>query len=390
MSDGFDDQTTGPSDTFTEVTQQSWFGRLKNALIGLLVALVLIPLSIGLLAWNENRAVQTARALTEGAGLVVDVAPDRIDPANQRHLVHLAGPLVVPGTLKDPVYPVAAPGAAQLLRTVEMFQWQQTETKETRNKVGGGSETVTTYKYNKDWSTTANDSKNFKQADGHLNPAFPVRTNTIVAQKGTIAAFTVDAATLSLTAPFEPLAPTTLPPGGKLSDGGIYMGADPATPAIGDLRIHFTAAHPETISVVAQQEGTSLAPYTTRNGRTLLMVKPGTVPAAAMFQEAQDDNVFMTWALRIVGVVVMLIGFILLMKPLSVFASVLPFLGDLVGLGTGLVALLLTLVLAPLVIALAWIAVRPLLGGGILLVAIAGGLLLVRAVRSRRMQPATA
>lgn len=378
------------SDSFTELTSESWFGRLKGALIGLIVAIILLPVSIGLLAWNENRAVQTARALSEGASMVVDVASDRVDPANQRRLVHVVGPLTVPGTLKDPAYPVSAPGAARLVRDVEMFQWKQTETKDTRNKVGGGTETVTTYKYAKEWSDAPQDSSRFRQPDGHANPAFSVRGHTEQAQRGTVGAYAVDAAILGQAGPLEALSPPSAPPGGKIADGGIYVGPDPASPTIGDLRIRFTVAHPDTVSVIGQQEGAGLAAYTTRNGRTLLMVKTGTVPAVAMFQEANDDNALMTWVLRVVGVVMMLIGFILLMNPLSVFASVVPFFGDLVGLGFGLVAVLLTLVVAPVTIALAWIVVRPLLGGGILVVGVVAAVLLTRALRARRHAPALA
>jgi len=56
---------------------------------------------------------------------------------------------------------------------------------------------------------------------------------------------------------------------------------------------------------------------------------------------------------------------------LSVFASVVPFLGKLVGIGTGLVSILFGMAWSLLIIALAWLFYRPLIGA-IILAAAAG------------------
>jgi hypothetical protein len=77
------------------------------------------------------------------------------------------------------------------------------------------------------------------------------------------------------------------------------------------------------------------------------------------------------------------IGFALVLSPLSVLASVIPFLGSLVGAGAGPTALVLTLALGPLTIAIAWFAVRPLMAIG----GVAAGLIaafLVSRLRSPR------
>jgi hypothetical protein len=55
----------------------------------------------------------------------------------------------------------------------------------------------------------------------------------------------------------------------------------------------------------------------------------------------------------------MMIGFALIMSPLSVLADVIPLLGDIVGAGAAIVAFLCTVALAPVVIAIAWFAYRP-------------------------------
>jgi uncharacterized membrane protein (DUF485 family) len=115
------------------------------------------------------------------------------------------------------------------------------------------------------------------------------------------------------------------------------------------------------------------------------MIQPGRVPADAMFQQAQDDNRALTWILRLVGVVVMFLGWLIIFNPLKVLADVVPFIGSIVGFGTGVLAGVLTLVFAPATIAIAWLVYRPLVGIAIL----ALGLGLAFAVsRFRRARPA--
>ena len=101
------------------------------------------------------------------------------------------------------------------------------------------------------------------------------------------------------------------------------------------------------------------------------MVRAGQVPASEMFQQAEQANTFFTWLLRVVGVVVIFFGFRMFFNPLSVLADVIPFLGSLVGFGAGLLAAVLTLVIAPAIIAVAWLAYRPVVGIGVLVVGFA-------------------
>jgi hypothetical protein len=47
----------------------------------------------------------------------------------------------------------------------------------------------------------------------------------------------------------------------KLADGGIFFGADPANPAIGDLKVKMEFAPATNVSVIAKQNGNDLSPY---------------------------------------------------------------------------------------------------------------------------------
>ena len=90
-SSSFSRGLTKMSNSFTETTSTSWFGRLRHSVGGVVIGLVLIVGMVVLLFWNEGRAVTTARSLAEGAGAVVSVGADAVDAANEGKLVHVSG-----------------------------------------------------------------------------------------------------------------------------------------------------------------------------------------------------------------------------------------------------------------------------------------------------------
>ena len=142
-------------------------------------------------------------------------------------------------------------------------------------------------------------------------------------------------------------------------DGMLYVGLNPVLPNLGDYRIRFAEVRARTASVVARQAGPTFEPYTTRAGGKVELIAAGNVPAADLFKEAQADNRFWSWMIRLGGCVLMLFGFVLIMRPLAVLADVIPILGDIVGAGTAVLAFLGTVAIAPVVIAIAWFAYRP-------------------------------
>ena len=83
------------------------------------------------------------------------------------------------------------------------------------------------------------------------------------------------------------------------------------------------------------------------------------------------------------GTLGLLIGFMLILRPLAVLGDVVPFIGSIIGAGTGLVALLLTAIVAPIVIAFAWFFYRPLTAIIVLIVG-AGVAYGIKVLASRR------
>lgn len=362
--------------SFTETTQKSWFQRLGAALSGILIGLILLPASGFLLFWNEGRAVQTARSLSEGAGLVRSVTPERPDPALDGRLVHASGALRVARAPRDQELEVTPPeGTLRLIRTVEMYQWQEQTSSETRTRLGGGQETVTTYSYRRAWAEGRIDSSRFRQPDGHQNPQPRYASRAFEAEGVTLGAFRLAPDQLRAIAATEALVPA-----GATADGARFLGQNPEAPRLGDLRITWRMARPEAVSVIGAQMGEGFGPFATRAGDRLFLIEPGRVPAAAMFQQAEADNRMLTWILRLVGIVVMFLGWAIIFNPLKVLADVVPFIGSIVGFGTGLLAAVLTFLLAPATIAIAWLFYRPLVGIAIL----AGGLVVAFALTRLR------
>src|SRR5262249_11280333 len=151
-------------------------------------------------------------------------------------------------------------------RKVEMYQWKEHSETTTQKNLGGSETKETTYKYEKVWSETAIDSSSFKRKDGHLNPPKTVPSQTFDAPNVKLGAYRLHAKVVAKLTDFAALAPDALSaalPRDYRRDGElIYRGASLETPAIGDLRITFTAVALQPISVVAAQSGDLLAPFT--------------------------------------------------------------------------------------------------------------------------------
>ena len=62
-----------------------------------------------------------------------------------------------------------------------MYQWKEHESRETRKKLGGGTETVTTYEYKKEWASGRIDSSSFKKTDGHESPVLGIALLVVAA-----------------------------------------------------------------------------------------------------------------------------------------------------------------------------------------------------------------
>lgn len=363
----------------TKVTRQGLGSRLGNAIKGIFIGIILFLGSFVLLWWNEGNAVTQYKNINEVRIAAVEIDP-AAPPADSDRLVHVSGDTQTPDILEDPEFGLQLSDTIHLERRVEMYQWEESSTSETRTKLGGGQETVTNYSYSTTWSRRPIDSSRFYEQDPtRRNPgAFPVQERSVSASNVTVGNLTLTPAIISQISGLQPLSISgdlldfTPGPQRHLQGSTIYIGTNPASPEVGDLRIQFLTASTGPVSIIAGQQGDRLnTSWTTSSGRAYSRVQTGTHTKDAMLDQAEQEVKMLTWILRFVGWLLMSAGLGMVLQPLRVISDVLPFLGRLVGAGLGLISGMIAAVLSLITIAIAWVAVRPLIGIPLLIVALA-------------------
>jgi Transmembrane protein 43 len=368
------------ADSYTEVTQQSWFSRIADSIKGILFGGFLFLVAFPILFWNEGRAVKTAKTINEGAKSAIAVAAASVNPANEGKLVYLTGHAESKAAVADPVFGVKADASIKLVRTVEMYQWKESSESKTEKNLGGSTTTEKTYTYKKEWAPSLVASADFKQAAEHTNPAaMPYAATTVASDVVTVGAFSLSPSQVGrLTAkevlPVTALTvlPKPLQAKFKLDGQRLYQGADPANPQVGDVRVSFAVLRATDVSVISQQIGASFTPYIAKTGNTFDVLREGTYSLAALIEQEKSSNSTLTWILRGLGLFLLFLGLRMILAPLEVLMDVVPFLGDLLGAGLTLIALLVAAAVGTVTIAVAWIVYRPLLG--VVLLLVAGGL----------------
>jgi len=394
---------------YTETKSVSWFNRLASSFAGILVGFIMIIGGTILLWWNEGNFVATGVALREAQAISQELGDtSKVDAAKNGQLVHATAAAETKDILVDPVFGLSQ-NAIRLERAVEYYQWVEHTKTETKKKLGGGEEQVTTYTYAQEWVKEPVNSSNFKDPDAVTHKANSVLINLekFRAQAANVSFgayrlpdFMVNAMSGAAPLPVNLSPEATAKLRGQLalpaqssaampemvhvSGNTVLLGASPASPQIGDVRATFTSIQPGTVSIIGKLNGDTFEQFRAKNGKTVGMLDMGTRSLEAMYGEAHDANAFMTWILRAVGALLVIIGLVLITAPLSVLASIIPLFGSIVGAGTGLVSILLGLAWSLLVIAIAWLRFRPLIGVGMVAVAVALIALLHAKGRSRQ------
>ena len=357
----------------SSATIQSWLARMTQSSLALILGIVLLPTGIGLLVRTEYRAVMTLRTLTEGPGEIVTIDADKPDPANDGHLVLLVGSLASQSQLTDPEAHVSAT-AIVLHRKVEMLQWL-----ERIDNLGQNTLNKRAFFYSKAWSDTWVDSGFYKIMDGHINPLMPLQSKVYTAPDARLGAFHVDA---GLLAKLPALTPVTIGPDTidalksrfvrpiSQTDDGLTVSVFPKDPDIGDLKISFTAAGSQDVTILARQSGNELQDYKTKSGSVIELISPGKQTARQFFPNFDDQSQILAWILRLIGTIVVFGAAVLFFMPLPVIGDFLPFMAMIKIIGTTRIAALVTSIVVPITICLTWLPFRPFLSGEVLLVGI--------------------
>ncbi len=347
-------------------TSQNWISRLGGSIKGIIFGVLLLIVAIVLLFWNEGRAVKMNKALNEGQGVVVSANIDSVDPAQDGKFVHLSGQLETDDILTDDEFDVVF-GGIKLERLVEMYQWQEQADSSTIKKMGGSTETVTTYSYNKAWDENMIDSSSFHD-QGYDNPGLMAfQSDTLVASDVQIGKFQLSNSLINKINNYTDLPIEKLKDGlsteiGRqvnLVGGVIYIGTNQGEPQIGDLKISYRAVNPSIISLISQQNGNSFTPFITSKGKSLEFLELGNKTSEQMFATAHSNNKAMLWIVRLVGFLMVMISIRIILKPFEIMGDVVPFIGGIIGFGIGIIAFLAAFPISLGTIAVAWLFYRP-------------------------------
>jgi hypothetical protein len=378
-------------DKFRVTERKGWGDRIGGALAGVVIGLLMFVVAFPLLWWNEGRALDRAETLAEGLEIVIPVDAGQLDAANEGRLVHLSGVARPDAPIGDEMFGVSA-DALKLSRIIEMYQWVEVSEEKTVQELGGGERTETTYTYSKAWSSTAQNSSTFQVPEGHENPGgMPFDGRQVAADEISVGAYLLGRDFVDQIEVYEELPVTEATRARAASDiqaryevlGGRFHKGDPAAPMIGDVRIRFESVRPQEVSAVGSQKGARLEAHFLKSG-DIALLEIGRTSANAMFKAAEEDNLLLTWALRLIGFILMWAGLSSILWPAKIIADFVPFLGSIVGGGVSMITGLIAFGFSALTISLAWIAVRPLIGGALLVVALAASAGVGYLIRRRR------
>lgn len=444
---------------YTETTTTGYGTRLGNSFKGIFTGFLMIIGATVLLWWNEGRAVKTTKMLEEAQGVCEHVDDIKTVSASvDGKLIHANGIVTTQSRLSDATFGIDTV-AIKLSRKVEYFQYVEESKTETKDKIGGGEEKVTTYTYKKEWVSSPVESSSFHDPQYQgvnfvLTNAF--ESESLTAEEAKIGAYKLSAGLISSVAGQEDFAytcsqeqlntwsadvmrnaqtvqqpaaqvpataqdttvvaangqaqqaqatqqaaqpaqaDTTTVAQGKpdaeyvhLMNNGVYFGKSQSMPQIGDVRVTFTIVNSnKEASVIAKVSGDQLGDYKAENGKTFSTLYMGTKTADEMFESEHASNNMWTWILRIIGVLLVIAGFKGLFGFIVTILKVLPFLANIAEVGVNLVASILGFVWSLIVIALAWIFYRPVLGIILLVLAVGGIYLLAK--RSKEKKQAAA
>jgi hypothetical protein len=399
-------------DKFTEVSSRGWGTNIMNSIKGVVFGLILFVGSFVVLWMNEGR-----QDMSEAAELCMSIKPDMIQTDAEGKPVCVSSKMTSEETLGDPEFLVPGDYIA-LSRQVEMFAWVENQSSEEKKKIGGGTETVTTYTYEKKWTSSSSVSTNFRYPEGHENPVSTIEDKSFMVQSAKVGAYGIAVDRLSLpgenpvdikqnmlissqpqsvgnkivqktsTGGDVIIEGGSVPAGRRLEGGYIYIGKGSLqNPGLGDVRIKYSAL-PKNIyvTVFGKLQGDRIVPF---------MYK-GEYKLYRAFAAERDESIATLhkeykvtgWILRIVGFLMMWIGLSMFFGPINAVLDVLPILGS---VGRGIVSFVMffvALILSLVTILISMIAHNLIALIITLVVIITAGIVLLR--RAKKKSPAQA
>ena len=339
--------------------------KIGESFKGIFGGFILLIVAGALLWWNEGNNVKNLKTTAEMEKVVIDVRSESIDKNNEGKLIATHGKLINEEVLNDADFSVSLK-TPKLVRIVEMYQWEEEKHTDDDDK--------TTYSYKKVWSESVIDSGSFHET-GHENPgSMPYKSQTYLSTSVQVGAFNLNDSQISILSTdgnFSDLSTEVATNLNYKVYGTYYTTSDNLdNPNVGDIRVSFKYNNSNEVSVLAVQTGNTFTDYTSSVGKTESRLMDGVHSGKEMVEVIKKENNILKWILRGAGVLLMFIGFATILKPISTIGGYIPLLGGVLQGAVGLISFILGLAVSLVVIAIAWIRFRPILGIALLVVVV--------------------
>ena len=406
---------------FTETRTTGYGSRLGNSCMAIPMGIILFLVATALLWWNEGRAVHRAQDIKQVAKTAQSIGD--ISNANTSldgQLIHTTGTASTEDILSDDLFGIKT-NALAIVRSAEYYQWKENEKHETKDKLGGKQEEIITYTYERDWTADPINSSRFKDPDYQNvnNVIWEIEDMRVIASNVSFGTYilpelfisdivskqsdNVSPLMISADNPalkqlnenvMKALGENVRPEAAQVKDSlayvhvfgnQVYIGFNPSKPSIGDIRLTFEQLAPScNISLIAVPTNGTFTTFQAKHDANEYELRVGTWTLDQMIKQANDENATLTWILRILGVIIVIAALKMIFGILVTILKLVPFLASIMNLGVSLVCGVLGFVWSLIVIAIAWIFYRPLLG--IALLVIAAGLVYWLVIKGKKQQ----
>jgi hypothetical protein len=356
------------ADQIVETSTTGFMGNMGKSIMAVPIGILLFFLSF-FVFWKTEGRTDWSKVAATSTEVSAD-SPSGSDGA----FVSVTGALTSPEKLGDPDF--LAPGDFITLdRVPQMYAWVENKKTDSKKKVGGKTETTTTYTYVKEWTRSPKASSEFRDPTGHQNPAMSIAAQDFVVGTAKVGAWG-----------FTP-SEAGLPSGGDLSLGNaqligkgtsaqkvgdeLFIGTGtPDVPVVGDVKVAWDALPAgQKVTLFGDASGGTLSAHMHKDEDRFFRALSGT--RAEAIATLKSEYKAKGWVGRVVGFLMMWIGMTMVFAPLHGIMDILPFMGKvsrgLVGCITFPIALVLsaiTIVISMLLHSiLAMVIVTLILGG---------------------------
>ena len=334
---------------------------------GVLVGLLMVIIGTVLLWWNEGNNVRNIKTTDEIEKTVVEITPDDNPAEFAGQLVAVGGKFTVEDvSLSDTTFGTEK-HTAVLTRVVEIYQWEEDSDTD--------DDGDTTYSYDKVWHEGLIDSSDFHQS-GHDNPTSAAyESESFFAENVILGKYHLSSAQIEKMDAEKNIPASEVkkvPENYNVVGNYVTSSANLDSPQIGDVRISWKYNDWKEVSLIAQVSGTTFVSWTSGVGKKVNWVTEGTKTSAEMIEDMRNQDKLMKWIFRLVGALLIFIGYMSFISPLTKLLNYIPILGNVVNSMFALMVFLLSLVQSLLVIIIAWFRFRPLLS--ICLLAVCAGI----------------